>query len=88
MMVGAAGREGIGVEVTPLMGGNRSLSGVFPGAGIGTERGYDNVQRLIGEATAGQLKVVIDKTFPLSGAAAAHAYVESRRAVGRVLLIP
>ena len=36
----------------------------------------------------GELKVVIDREFPLSEAAAAHAYIESRAAVGRVLLIP
>ena len=37
---------------------------------------------------SGKLKVLIDKTFPLSDAAGAHAYIESRKAVGRVLLIP
>ena len=36
----------------------------------------------------GDLKVVIDRVFPLSDAAGAHAYVESRQAFGRVLLIP
>jgi NADPH2:quinone reductase len=87
-MVGAAGREAMTVDVSTLMGGNRSLSGVFLGAEIGTERAYNNIQRLIDEAAAGALKVVIDKTFPLSEAAAAHAYIESRKAVGRVLLIP
>jgi len=87
-MVGAAGREPMTVDVSSLMGGNRSLSGVFLGAEIGTERAYNNIQRLINEAAAGTYKVVIDKTFPLSEAAAAHAYIESRQAVGRVLLIP
>ena len=32
--------------------------------------------------------MVIDRTFPLKDAAAAHRYIESRQAVGRVLLIP
>ena len=36
----------------------------------------------------GALKVVIDKTFALKDAADAHRYIESRQAVGRVLLIP
>jgi NADPH2:quinone reductase len=87
-MVGAAGREPMTVDVSTLMGGNRSLSGVFLGAEITTDRVYNNIQRLIDEAARGELKVVIDKTFPLSEAAAAHAYIESRQAVGRVLLIP
>ena len=40
------------------------------------------------DVASGELKVVIDKTFPLSEAAEAHRYIESRQAVGRVLLIP
>jgi NADPH2:quinone reductase len=87
-MVGAAGREPMTVDVSSLMGGNRSLNGVFLGAEIATDRAHDNIQRLIDEAAKGELKVVIDRTFPLSEAAAAHAYIESRQAVGRVLLIP
>jgi NADPH2:quinone reductase len=53
-----------------------------------TDRVHDMIQQLIDEAARGELQVLIDKTFPLSEAAAAHAYIESRRAVGRVLLIP
>lgn len=37
---------------------------------------------------AGQLRVRIDKVFPLRAAAEAHRYVESRAAMGKVLLIP
>ncbi len=87
-MVGAAGREPMQVDVSSLMGGNRSLSGVFLGAEIGGDRIHDNIQRLIDEAARGELRVVVDKTFPLAKAAQAHAYIESRQAVGRVLLIP
>jgi len=32
--------------------------------------------------------VIIDRAFPLSDAAAAYAYIESREAFGRVLLKP
>ena len=87
-MVGSAGREAMTVDVSPLMAGNRSLTGVFLGAEIGTERVHNMIQRLIEEAARGEIKVVIDRTFPLAEAAAAHAYIESRQAVGRVLLIP
>jgi NADPH2:quinone reductase len=76
------------IDVSSLMGGNRTLQGVFLGAEIGSERGYANIQRLINEAARGEFKVIIDRTFPLSEAAAAHEYIESRQAVGRVLLIP
>src|SRR5579864_5252089 len=87
-MVGAAGREPMTIDVSSLMGGNRTLQGVFLGAEIGGERAHNNIQRLIDEAARGELKVIIDRTFPLSEAAAAHEYIESRQAVGRVLLIP
>jgi NADPH2:quinone reductase len=70
------------------MGGNRSLSGVFLGAEIMTDRAHDMIQGLIEDAAKGDIQVVIDREFPLSQAAAAHAYIESRQAVGRVLLIP
>lgn len=87
-LVGNAGREPMKVDVSSLMGGNRSLTGVFLGAEIMTDRVHDMIQEMIDRAAKGELEVVIDKTFPLSDAAGAHAYIESRRAVGRVLLIP
>ena len=87
-MVGAAGREPMRVDVGSMMGGNRSLSGVFLGAEIGTDRVHDNIQQLINDAAKGELEVVIDKVFPLSDAAGAHAYIESRAAVGRVVMAP
>ena len=42
----------------------------------------------LAEIAQGELKVVVDRRFPLSEAAQAHAYIESRQAFGRVLLIP
>ena len=87
-MVGAAGREAMTVDVSPLMAGNRSLTGVFLGAEIATDRAHHMIQRLVEEAARGEFKVVIDRTFPLAQAGAAHAYIESRQAVGRVLLLP
>lgn len=87
-LVGNAGREPMKVDVGSLMGGNRSLTGVFLGAEIMTDRVHDMIQDLIEKAARGELEVVIDRTFPLAEAVAAHAYIESRQAVGRVLLIP
>ncbi|WP_374577584.1 zinc-binding alcohol dehydrogenase family protein [Phenylobacterium sp.] len=87
-MVGAAGREPMVVDVGTMMGGNRQLRGVFLGAEIMTDRVHDNIQRLIEEAARGELEVLVDKVFPLSDAAGAHAYIESRAAVGRVVLVP
>ena len=40
------------------------------------------------DVAGGRLKIVIDRTFPPAEAAAAHAFIESRQAFGRVVLIP
>lgn len=86
--VGQAGRDRQKMDLSTLMGGNRTISGVFLGAEIATDRVQKNIVSLIDRVAKGELKVVIDREFPLSEAAAAHAYIESRAAVGRVLLIP
>ncbi|THD77166.1 MAG: zinc-binding alcohol dehydrogenase family protein [Phenylobacterium sp.] len=87
-MVGQAGREPMKVDVSTMMGGNRSLSGVFLGAEIATDRVHNLIQGLIDDVHKGELKVVVDRVFKLSEAAEAHRYIESRQAVGRVLLVP
>lgn len=37
---------------------------------------------------AGELKVRIDKTFPLAEVSEAHRYLEGRQSKGKILLIP
>ena len=68
--------------------GNHSLTGVFLGAEIVNERTRAMIGRHIDDVAAGRLQVVVDRTYPLADAAAAHAYLESRQAVGRVVLLP
>jgi NADPH2:quinone reductase len=46
------------------------------------------IEGLIADVARGDLKVVVDRAFPLSQAADAHAYIESRQAFGRVVLVP
>jgi NADPH2:quinone reductase len=86
--VGNASRGGRSVDVSGLSQGNRSLTGVFLGAEIAQDRAYEMIARHLRDIAAGQLRAVIDRTFPLWQAAAAHAYIESRQAVGRVVLTP
>lgn len=73
-----------------MSGQNKTYVSYFQGAELAYNgvRARANVQRLIGDVGMGELKVVIDKRFKLSEAAAAHTYIESRQAFGRVLLIP
>lgn len=86
--VGQAGRSPRPIDVSTLMGGNQSLTGVFLGAEIATPRARAMIAALIDDVAGGRLTVLVDRTYPLAEAAAAHAYVESRQAVGRVVLIP
>ena len=86
--VGRAGREGMNVDVSTMMGGNQSLSGVFLGMEIFSDRVHDMIQTHVDDVAAGKLKVVLDEEFALKDAAAAHARIEARKAFGRVLLIP
>jgi len=86
--VGNAGRNPQPLDVSVLAMGNHSLTGVFLGAEIGNERARAMIARHVADVAAGRLHVVVDRTFPLAEAAAAHAYLESRQAVGRVVLVP
>lgn len=89
--VGNAGRaESRSLDAGTLSEMNRSLTGVFFGGALMMEpqRGRPLVQRHLDDVAKGALRVVIDRTYPLSEAAAAHAYIESRQAFGRVVLVP
>jgi NADPH2:quinone reductase len=86
--VGSAGRDPQPFDISMLSVGNHSLTGVFLGAEIATPRAQRMIGDLVDDVAAGRLEVVVDRTFPLADAAAAHAYIESRQAVGRVVLVP
>ena len=88
--VGDAGRQRAeALEVSGLRPNNQSLTGYFLGAELFlSDRAHAMIARHLDEIAAGRLRVVIDRRFALAEAAAAHAYIESRRAFGRVLLVP
>ena len=90
--MGHAGRDMSQPSTAGLLGQNKCLISYYQGAELFSPtqqvRARANVQRLINEAAEGRLQVVIDRKFKLSEAADAHAYIESRKQVGRVILIP
>ncbi len=88
--VGNVSRSDRKLDVGALSEQNRSLTGVFFGAEIAADhaRVTATFAEILRDIEAGALKVVIDRTFPLLEAAAAHAYIESRAAFGRVVLKP
>ena len=86
--VGIAARGGSAVDVFSLWARNNTLHGVLLATALRAE--YPRTFAMIGECLArvasGELKVQIAKVFPLSEAAAAHAYIEGRHAFGRVVM--
>jgi NADPH2:quinone reductase len=88
--VGVAARAGSAIEARSLWTRNNTLRGVFLGGAILPD--YARIHPMIGEmldrVATGELHVEIDRSFPLVDAAAAHQYVESRKAFGRVIVTP
>ena len=52
------------------------------------DRAHAMIAGHLDDLAAGRLQVVMDRRFALDEAGEAHAYIESRQAFGRVLLIP
>ena len=88
--LGFAGRDTQMPDVRALMPQNKLLQGYFMGAELtaDTQRVQQRIGGIIDDVCSGEIEAVIDRRFPLSEAAAAHRYIEERRAFGRVLLIP
>jgi NADPH2:quinone reductase len=88
--VGVAGRAGSEVEAQSLWTQNNALRGVYLGGAMASEypRIHEMIAGLIERVASGELRVEIDRSFPLAEAAAAHEYIESRKAFGRVVMTP
>jgi NADPH2:quinone reductase len=87
---GDAGREMPStLDISTMRANNQTLVGYFLGAELflGT-RAHAMIASHLDDIAAGQLQVVIDRRFALEEAGEAHAYIESRQAFGRVLLVP
>lgn len=86
---GFAGGDPPAIDPRLLMDGSKSLTG---GDLWNVLRSADDRRTRAAELFAhvrnGALRVAIDARYPLAEGAAAHAHLESRRAAGKVLLIP
>ena len=87
---GLAGRDMSPFNALPLWGKNASLTGMSLMTSLASEqaRTYQVIADCIARVATGELRVVIDRTFPLAEASSAHAYIESRGLFGRVLMVP
>jgi NADPH2:quinone reductase len=88
--VGVAGRAGSAIEAQSLWTKNNTLRGVYLGGALVVEHGriHPMIGDLLERVASGELQVEIDRSFSLAEAAAAHEYIESRKAFGRVVLAP
>jgi NADPH:quinone reductase-like Zn-dependent oxidoreductase len=88
VFVGNAGGSQLTLDLWPALQANQSLLGVFMGTQFEKPHVYSTVSRMLEQAAIGHLKVIVDRTFPLSAAAEAHAYAQSGSVLGRVVLVP
>lgn len=88
--VGVTARSGSAIEALSLWARNNTLRGVFLGGALQFEyaRIHPMIADMLRRAASGELRVEIDRSFPLAQAAAAHKYLEARKAFGRVILTP
>jgi len=88
--VGVAARAGSAIEAQSLWMRNNTLRGVYLGGALLSEypRVHPMIDALLERVATGELRVEIDRSYPLGEAAAAHAYAESRAAFGRVVITP
>jgi NADPH2:quinone reductase len=88
--IGDAGRSGATtVDMSVMRPNNLTLTGYFLGMELLMDpRARATIVGILDDVAGGRLRVVIDRRYPLSDAALAHAYIESRQAFGRVLLVP
>jgi NADPH2:quinone reductase len=87
---GDAGREeSSSLDISSMRGQNQAFTSYFLGAELflGT-RAHALIATILDDVAAGRWRVVIDRTYSLADAEEAHAYIESRQAFGRVLLVP
>lgn len=47
----------------------------------------DEIQAALAMALDGRITILVDRTFPMQEAAAAHAYIDERRHVGKIVLV-
>jgi NADPH2:quinone reductase len=90
IFVGVAGRDRDGFDPLALWPNCTSVHGVFMPRSfeLEYERCHAAVASALEEINRGDLKVEIDRVFPLSEVVEAYQYILSRKAFGRVLLRP
>lgn len=87
IFVGNAGGSSLSVDLWPALGANQTLSGVYMGTQLEKPAVHADVASLLRRAAQGELRVVIDSSFPMADAVAAHRRAKNE-ALGRVVMHP
>jgi len=86
-------RAGLSFVRTPrfhplrMMGENRAVIGVHLGR-LRPETLRHEFEALFRYLAEGRIQPYVDKVFPLADASAAHQYIQERKNIGKVLLVP
>lgn len=88
VFVGNAGGGSLTADLWPPMQANQTLLGVFMGTLFERSTVRSSVDDLLNAVATGSLRSVIDRTFALSEAAAAHEYAEKEKPLGRIVIKP
>lgn len=88
VFVGNAGGSSLDVDLWPALQANQTLFGVFMGTELEKPEVHASVANMLERAATGEIEVLVDRTFSLAAAAAAHAYAEDNAVLGRVILRP
>ncbi|WP_341727503.1 zinc-binding alcohol dehydrogenase family protein [Pseudoxanthomonas putridarboris] len=88
VFVGNAGGSSLAVDLWPAMQSNQTLLGVFMGPLFERPAVRATVNNLLQAIVTGRIRAVIDRTFPLSEAAAAHEFAETAKPLGRTVMRP
>lgn len=88
VFVGNAGGDNLNVDLWPAMQANHTLLGVFMGPLFETPEVRSSVEQLLQALASGQIRAVIERSFPLAEAAAAHAFAETTKPLGRIVMNP
>ena len=88
VLVGAAVQSDKGIDPSTILLRRLRVTGCFLGPIMGQSPQREKVGEAIAMVANGSVKIPIDKVFPLSQAAQAHARAEERGRLGRVIMIP
>jgi NADPH2:quinone reductase len=88
VFVGNAGGGDLSVDLWSPMQSNQTLLGVFMGPLFERPAVRLTVDKMFEALVAGRIQPVVDRTFPLSEAAAAHEFAETAKPLGRIVMKP